>query len=520
MSSRIDDCRFLEYALCVSSATTSLGLRAAASPRLVVTTMAAAVFLLAMIQTVVVPALPQIGAQLGASATAVGWVATSTLLTASAFTPLLGRLGDVYGQRSVILGALILTLAGSLLAALTHTIALLIVARVLQGASFGLFPLAISVLRHELPKEKLTGAMVITASALGVGSGVTLVATGLLTQDNADYRRIFWLCVALTVVVLALAVAVIPRRTGERGRVDYLGAAVLGLGLACLLLPISQGHKWGWGSATVIGLFVAALVILVGFLFLQRRTREPLVALGLLAHRPVLATNLASLCVGFAMFGAILGATYFVQTPEAVAGYGFSASVLRTSVAFMLPGAVASMFMGPLAGRLVVRIGPRLVLLLASVVGGLGMVSLALLHDTAAEVIVGLLIANAAIAIAYAAMPALLVMNVAPHETGVANSINSIMRTVGGSIGSALVITILESQVTSHATAAGPVSLPSESAYLLTFGLGGGSFVIAGLLAGLGIPRTTSRRRTPVEEREDEALAVAGEFSPTSIDLT
>ncbi|MFT4265006.1 MAG: MFS transporter [Nocardioides sp.] len=466
----------------------SLSTTSTASPRarLVLPTMAAAVFLLSMIQTLVVPVLTQIASQLDASATTVGWVTTATMLTASAVTPLLGRLGDVYGQKPLVVAALAVTLAGSLLAATTHSIEWLIVARVLQGASFGLFPLAISVLRHELPHERLVPGMAITASALGVGSGVALVATGLLTQGDADYRRIFWLCVVLSAAVLVAAVLALPRRAGQGGRVDYLGALVLAIGLVALLLPISQGHEWGWGSARVIGLFALAAVVLVGFVLLQDRTPEPLVATRLLSHRPVLATNLASLCVGFAMFAVFLGATYFVQTPEQLAGFGFGASVLRTSVVFMLPGAVVSMLMGPIAGRLVHAVGPRHVLLLASLVGVAGMVLLLALHGTEAEVIVALIVGNSAIAIAYASMPALLVSNVEHHETGIANSINSIMRTVGGAIGSALVITVLTSDVTTHALpGGGSVTLANEGAYELAFGLAALFFAAAAVMAGL-----------------------------------
>ncbi|WP_369638943.1 MFS transporter [Nocardia sp. JMUB6875] len=499
--------------------TSSPGDRRTSSPTAIVVTMAGTVFLLAMAQTLPVPALPQIGLQLGVSATTVGWVTTATMLAASALTPLLGRLGDVYGHKPVILATLVVTLAGSLLAASAHSIDWLIAGRALQGASFGLFPLAISVLRHELPAERLTGALAVTASTLGVGSGVALVATGLLTQGDADYRRIFWLCVVLTVLVLVAAFLVLPRRAGQGGRVDYLGAAVLGIGLVCLLLPISQGHEWGWDSAKVIGLFIASVVVLAGFLVLQSKLRSPLVSTALLAHRPVAMTNLASFCVGFAMFSVFLGATYFVATPRALAGFGFDASVLRTSVAFMLPGAVVSVLMGPIAGRLVGRIGPRYVLLIASGIGLCALTSLALLHTSTAEVVVALVIGNAAIAIAYAAMPALLVANVAPHETGIANSINSIMRTVGGAIGSALVVTILTSDTLAHQLPNGAiVSLPAESAYRIAFLTGAAFFAVAALLAAFGL-RSSGRHLTQHEVEEDIALASAGEFATISTSL-
>ncbi|GAB2479066.1 MFS transporter [Jatrophihabitans fulvus] len=474
--------------------------------------------LLSAVQSVVIPVLPQIGAQLNAGVTATGWVTTATMLTASAVTPLLGRLGDVRGQKPVLIAALVMTLAGSLLAATTHSIGLLIIARALQGFSFGLFPLAISVLRTELPTARLTGAMAITASGLGVGSGLALVATGLLTRGDADYRRVFWLCTVLTVIVLALVVRLLPSRKGQGGRVDYLGALVLSAGLVSLLLPVSQGHDWGWGSTRVIVLFALAAVLLVGFVALQRRTAAPLVSPALLGRRPVLVTNLTALCVGFGMFAVFVGATYFVQSSRALTGFGFTASTLETSVVFMLPGAVAGLFAGPVAGRLVAGIGPRRVLILACGIGVLGMLGLAFLHGTSGEVVASLVIANVSIAVAYAAMPALLVSSVAPHETGIANSINSIMRTVGGAMGSALVVTILASDVATHATPAGPLALPVEGAYRLVFLLGAGFFVLSALLMTFAMPKA-GRPLSVTAVHEDEAIGAAGEFAMASVDI-
>jgi MFS family permease len=458
--------------------------------RLVLPAMAANVFLLSLIQTIVVPALPLIGHQLNVSATTVGWVATATMLTASAVTPLFGRLGDVFGNRRVILVVLTLTLLGSLLTAVGDNIGLLISGRVLQGASFGLFPLAISVLRHELPLARLHHGMSIAATALGFGSGFALVATGILTNHDADYHRIFWLTVVASVAMLALSAKALPKRAGLGGKVDYVGATVLGAGLVALLLPVSQGHEWGWGSSRTVGLFVAAAVILVGFGFLQSRTKQPLIALSMLSHRPVLATNLASLFVGYAMFSVFLGATYFVQAPKELVGYGFDASVLRTSIEFMLPGTLLAIPLGPLSGRFVGKFGPRRVLLGAVSLGVLAMTALALFHDNKVEFILALVAGNAAIAVAYAAMPALLVMHVAPKDTGVANSVNSIMRTVGGAIGTAIVITILAGSAQTYQTPVGPIAIPTEAAYQTAFTLGAIAFVLAALLAALGFRGT------------------------------
>ena len=454
--------------------------------RLVLPAMAANVFLLSLIQTVVVPALTLIGTQLGAAATTVGWVSTATMLTAAALTPLFGRLGDVLGNRRVILVVLGLTLVGSVVAATADSIGVLIAGRALQGASFGLFPLAISVLRQELPMERMHHGMAVAASALGFGSGFALVATGLLTQHDGDFHRIFWLTAAASLVMLAVSAVVLPRRAGQGGSVDYRGAAVLALGLVLLLLPVSQGHEWGWTSVATLGLFAGSVVVLAGFGVLQHRTATPLIKLDLLSHRPVLATNLASLFVGFAMFSVFLGATYFVQTPDVLTGFGFGASVLRTSVVYMLPGTLLAIPLGPISGRFVVRFGARPVLLVASLLGVASLASLTLLHANSLEFILALVVGNAAIAVAYAAMPALLAQHVSLADTGVANSVNSIMRTVGGAIGSAIVITVLTSNTAGYATPAGPIALPTEGAYETAFVLGGVSFAIAALLAAFG----------------------------------
>jgi MFS family permease len=471
-------------------------------PALLLIAAAAGSFLLSMIQSVPVPVLPQIAQQLGVDATTVGWVTTATLLAASACTPLLGRLGHVLGIKPVFVAALVVTLIGSVLAATVHNIEWLIVARILQGTSFGLFPLGISLLRHELPAGKLTNGMAVVASTLGVGGGVALVAAGLLTQHDADYRRVFWLCVAVSAIALALSLT-LPRRAGGGGRVDLLGAVVLSAGLVSLLLPISQGHTWGWSSPRVLVLFAVAVVVLAGFLLLERRIAAPLVSVQLLSRRPVLVTNLAAMAVGFALFAVQLATSYFVQSPRAYTGFGFTATVLQTSVVFLLPGAAASIVVGPLAGRLVGRIGPRLVLALACGIAALSTASLGLLHDSKGAVIAGFVVVSCAIAMAYASMPALLITHVDPHDTAVANSINSIMRTIGGTVGSALVITILAGRT--HRV--GTVALPTEAAYRISYLLGAIIFAVGGALVLLFIGRSRSANAVPATKTPAETLS-------------
>ena len=178
---------------------------------------------------------------------------TANLLAAAVFTPVLGRLGDLRGERPVILGILVAVSAGTLLAIVASSLPLLLVGRILQGASYGLFPLSISVLRRELPEARLSVAMSVVSSTLAVGGVVGLVATGLLTGDGGDYRRPFWIGLGVALLSLALSHrrAAAPPGRAATGRVDWWGAVVLGAGLVLLLLPVSQGHAWGWGSPAV-----------------------------------------------------------------------------------------------------------------------------------------------------------------------------------------------------------------------------------------------------------------------------
>src|SRR3712207_834953 len=176
-------------------------------------------------------------------------VQTCALPISAVATPVLGRLGDTWGERPVALGVLAVMSAGTLLALVTSSLPLLLVARVLQGASYGLFPLAISVLRRELPAGRLDVAMSVVSSTLAVGGVVGLVAAGMLTRDGGDYHRPFWIGLVVCLVTLVLTAVVLPRRraTGS-GRVDWAGAAVLAAGPVLPLPPVSQGHAWGGAS--------------------------------------------------------------------------------------------------------------------------------------------------------------------------------------------------------------------------------------------------------------------------------
>ena len=339
--------------------------------RLLVAGLSIVVLTVAVLQTAVVPVLGIIADQLDASIVGVSWAVTANLLAAAAATPLIGRLADLHSKKRVLLVVLVVVLIGSLLAAMTSSLALLIVGRVLQAASYALYPISIAILREELPPERLMSAMSVLSGTLGFGGGTGLVVVGLLMSGDAGYHRVFWLTTAFTVIVIAIAVLVVPRRPRSvDGTIDWLGAAGLAAGLSAILLAITQGQSWGWTSPAThrqrgrrcrrAGRLVAAGNGAPNSRWYRRRCWR---------GGSMLLTNLATMFVGMGLYFAFLGLTQFVQIPREAAGYGFGATVLEASVVYLLPGAVTGFLVALISGRFIDRFGARPVLVVAAARG-------------------------------------------------------------------------------------------------------------------------------------------------------
>ena len=453
-----------------------------AGPRtaLLIATMSVVALTVAVLQTGAVPILAVMARQLDASLLDVSWTVTANLLAAAATTPLIGRLADLHVKKRVLLIVLGVVLAGSLLAALTTSLPMLIVARVLQGASFSLYPIGVSILREELAPGRLMGAMAVLSGVLGFGGGMGLVITGLLMRGDAGYQRMFWFTAAFSVLVIVAVAAVVPQRPrSTTGSVDWAGAAGLAIGLSLLLLAITQGNTWGWASARTPAVGLAGVTALGVWWWWERRCRQPLVSTVMLTRRPILMTNIATVAVGMGLYFGFLGLTTFVQAPTA-RGYGFGATVLQASVVFLLPGAMAGFLTALASGRYIDRFGGRRVLMVGAAIGVAGFAMLTVGHSAPWQVIAAGILINAYISLAYGALPALVVREVEPGETGVATSVNAIARTVGAAMAAALVAVLLSRNGT---------DFPPESSYTVIFGLGAVMALIALLLIAASRPR-------------------------------
>jgi EmrB/QacA subfamily drug resistance transporter len=441
----------------------------------------------ALLQTMVLPALPTIQREYGASTTVVTWVMTVYLLTASIATPVLGRLGDMFGKERLLVIVLLVLALGTLIAALSSSIEMLIAGRAVQGAGGAIFPLAFGIIRDEFPRERVGAGIGLISATFGIGGGAGLVLAGVIV-DHLDYTWIFWLSL---VVILGAVVAThffVPESPVKTpARIDWGGAALLGGGLGSGLLAVSEGNRWGWGSAPVLGLLAASAILLVVWARYELRVREPLVDMRMMRLRGVWTTNVTALMVGFGMFGSFLLVPQLVQLPAAT-GFGFGASVTQAGL-FLLPSSAVMLFAGPFAGWLGGRLGPRTPVLIGIALVGLGFVQLAALHDEPWHIYLNSLLLGAGIGLSFASMATLIVDAVPQTQTGIATGMNTIMRSVGGALGAQVSASIVGAHI-------GASGLPTESGFVLAFIVSAAALGLA-FGAALLIPRRTEAAVVP-----------------------
>ncbi len=447
----------------------------------------------AVLSSAVIPALPTIQRDLHTTETGVTWVLTGFLLSASVGTAIIGRLGDMYGKERLLLYTLLVLAAGTLLAALANSLPVLIFARVIQGVAGGIFPLSFSIARDEFPRERVAGSIGLISAILGVGGGAGLVLGAVIVQ-HLSWHWLFWSPLVVTLLAALATWRYVPESpVRSPGHVNWLAAALMSIGMCCILIGIAQATVWGWGGTKTLALLAAGAVVIAAWIWVEVRSREPLVDMSLMRIRGVWTTNLVAFLLGAGMYSSFIIFPQFAQLPKST-GFGFGASVVVSSL-YLLPAAIGMGVLGTAAGRVARRFGSKPALIAGSAITAVAFGWLAAAHGHPLDMLISATLLGIGIGLAFAALGNLIVQAVPASQTGVATGMNTVMRTLGGALGGQLAATfIVNNQANGLPTVTG-----FNEAFLTATG-----FLVVCVLAGLLIP---GRRPVPAPMKLDAQFA-------------
>lgn len=385
--------------------------------------------------TLLLPLVPIIPDIYGITPVDASWMVTSTLLAGAVATPVVTRLADLRGKRPVIIWTLAVMMLGSVLIAVFDNYLVAIVGRVMQGSATALIPVAMSVMKDVLPRDRVAFGVAMVSASLGIGAAVGLPLAGIL-YSALGWQSMFWLTAGLSPLLILGVWRLLPAvhaRSSER--FDWLGAVLLVGALVPLLLVITQGNEWGWLSSRSTALWTLAAVAAAAWVAWERRARDPLISLRLAALPPVLLTNVATLVIAVGMLANLLIASQQLGTPTFVAG-GFGLTPGVTGLVMAAPPALLVLG-APVTGMLLARLGGRTVLLVGTIVMSLSYVARVFLDDSVAEVAIGATLVGAGTGLSVAAIPLIIMESVPARQTASANGVNTLFRMLGLAVSTA-----------------------------------------------------------------------------------
>jgi EmrB/QacA subfamily drug resistance transporter len=455
--------------------------------------LALATFAFSTMQSLIVPVLPLLEHALHTSPTGASWLFTSYLLSAAVATPILGRIGDMFGKEKTLLIVLIALSIGTVLSAVATSLTVMLVGRVIQGAGGSIFPLSFGIIRDEFPPARVATGIGTISSILGFGTGFGIVLAGPIVE-HLNYHWLFWIPLFMTLSATVATIVFVPKSpVRATGYVNVISAALMSGWLVTGLLGVSEGPTWGWTNPSTLGLFFAAAILFVFWIRAESRSTSPLIDLNMMRIPTVWSTNLTALLFGFGLFSMFIVLPEFVETP-ASQGYGFHATVTQSGL-YVGPFAIMMLLVAPLTGKLAHRYGAKSLLIVGSLSGAASYAILVPAHNYPWSIYVASGLVGVGTALGYAAMANLIIGAVPPDQTGVASGMNTNLRNIGGALGSAVSTSI----VVSHLL---PSGFPAESGYVAAFVVCGASF----LVAALATTRVPGEERTPVGALSHPAL--------------
>lgn len=442
-------------------------------PTVILITLTLLVLLVSYVETMILPGVPVIQKDFGASATTASWITSIVLLVGAACSPIFGKLGDVRGKKKIFLIAIGLYTLGVGLAGFSPTIYFLIFSRALQGAGFAAFPLALAMLTDIFPKEKLASAQGAIVGSAAISSTAGLVIGAYIIQD-LGWRYAFHTALVLSLILLPVAAFLLvesPTRPGTK--IDYLGAAILTGGITLVLLYFTLGSSAGWYSVENVGILISGVLLSVMFFLYERGRTNALIQLRLLKIRNVLVSNLISIISGLANFMLFYAFVFYAELPKPA---GLGLSEISTGLA-LAPATLMMLVAGPLAGRLVTRIGPKPVLIAGSAIVIGGFSTFILNRSTTIDLTLDAALSMIGLVFLLVPVVNMISVSLPKEDITIGQGINNTMKSFGQSVGPVIATSIMTSYsqtITRTINGATVVvgSLPTSTAFNFIFALG------------------------------------------------
>ncbi|MFJ2620414.1 MFS transporter [Glutamicibacter sp. NPDC087344] len=437
------------------------------------------------------PLLPAIGATHGVSAASLNWIMAIYLLATVVAVPILGKLGDMYGHKKLLVFATAAVAAGSILVAFAPSFEWLLVGRALQAPLGAFLPLEFAIVRHRDPKSagksigRLVGALTLGSVAGGLISGAVMDALGSLTLTLLFPGLFLALCIPLVKFL-------VPETTLlKKGSIDWIGAALLGVGMLALLGGVSNGNSLGWSNPLVIGGIILGIILLVAWIFVERSVKDPLIDLQVLT-RGIGLPILMSLLVGAQMFASNTPSSLFLRADPAN-GYGFGLSASEAGL--VLASYSFALFIGStFSDNLAIRLGAKGTIIGGATVSAIGYLLMVLWPGTVLTFSTWLFILGVASGILIGVLPTVIVKRAPADSVGIASAMYNTSRSVGGAVAGAGFVLVMSTLATQSSVNGAAVSVPSHDSYRVVWS------VCAAICLVVAVMATRLKNSQPVLE--------------------
>lgn len=430
------------------------------------------------IDIMLIPSVPKIATEYQVTRAQASLIISLYTVFGVAVIPVIGKLGDIYGKKRVLVYVLALYVPIAAVTSFLPSFSTILVSRTFQGIGLGILPLSMSLAREQFPRSLVPRAQGIIAATQVAGGGAGLIGGAAVANVygwQGNYHIAIPFLVVLSVLIIFLLRESPNRKPGIK--LDYLGAAWLGTALTAIVLGLSEGASWGWTSAPALGLVLGGGILIIPLTLYEARLSEPILNTKLLRERNVMLSNIFVLTYGVSLFLMFQSVTYILEVSPP-SGFGFS--IVDTGY-YLLPLVVVLLPVSYATGALISKYGVKRFFYLGSILGAAS--SFLLSTYSSAESLIPLIVVFAAsIGMVSVSSQNLLVLSVRKSEMGIGASMNSVFRYVGNSLGAPIAGALLSTFVSTYSVAGQAVSLPTRAAFQYCFYVAVVGFIIIGFL--------------------------------------